>query len=39
MEHILHHEVRHHNEYLDGTDDLEFWDDEQILKYLEKNRG
>lgn len=39
MEHILHHEVRHHNEYLAGTDDLEFWDDEQILKYLEKNRG
>ena len=39
MEHILHHEVRHHNEYLAGTDDLELWDDDQILKYLEKNRS
>ena len=35
---ILHHEVRHHNEYLAGTDDLEFWDDEQIVNYL-KNRS
>ncbi len=37
MEHILHHEVRHHNEYLAGTDDLGLWDDEQIVNYL-KNR-
>ena len=34
MVHILHHEVRHHNEYLAGTDDLGLWDDEQIIKYL-----
>ncbi len=27
------------NEYLAGTDDLELWDDEQILKYLQQNRG
>ncbi len=39
MEHILHHEVRHHNEYLAGTDDLGLWDDEQILKYLKKAHG
>ena len=39
MEHILRHEVRHHNEYLAGTDDLGLWDDQQILKYLEENRG
>ncbi len=25
---ILHHEVRHHNEYLAGTDDLGLWDDD-----------
>lgn len=34
LEHILHHELRHHNEYLAGTDDLELWDDEQIVEYL-----
>ncbi len=34
---ILHHEVRHHNEYLAGTDDLGIWDDEQILDYLKRN--
>lgn len=39
LEHILHHEVRHHNEYLAGTDDLGLWDDEQIMKYLQQNRG
>lgn len=39
MEHILHHEVRHHNEYLAGTDDLELWDDLQIINYLNSNRG
>lgn len=34
---ILHHEVRHHNEYLAGCDDLGIWDDEQILDYLKRN--
>ena len=28
------HEVRHHNEYLAGADDLVYYDDEQISKYL-----
>ena len=31
---LLHHEVRHHNEYLAGADDLEYYDDEQISNYL-----
>ncbi|MBQ3266283.1 MAG: metallopeptidase family protein [Ruminococcus sp.] len=31
---ILVHELRHHNEYLAGMDDLEYYDDEQISKYL-----
>ena len=31
---ILVHEVRHHNEYLAGADDLEYYDDEQISNYL-----
>ena len=31
---ILVHEVRHHNEYLAGVDDLVYYDDEQIAKYL-----
>ena len=35
---ILHHEVRHHNEYLAGCDDLEFWDDEQITYYLKRHQ-
>ena len=30
----LAHEVRHHNEYLAGADDLIYYDDEQISKYL-----
>lgn len=34
---ILHHEVRHHNEYLAGTDELGLWDDDQILDYLRRN--
>lgn len=34
---ILHHEVRHHNEYLAGCDDLCIYDKEQIDKYLEEN--
>lgn len=37
MVRILHHEVRHHNEYLAGVDDLGDWDKEQIRKYLENN--
>ena len=28
------HEVRHHNEFLAGADDLVYYDDEQISKYL-----
>lgn len=36
---ILHHEVRHHNEYLAGCDDLGIYDKEQIDKYLrDKNQ-
>lgn len=38
LEHILHHEVRHHNEYLAGCDDLGIWDSKQIDEYLEKHR-
>ncbi len=34
LEHILHHELRHHNEYLAGTDDLKLWDDRQLAEYL-----
>ena len=30
------HEVRHHNEFLAGADDLVYYDDEQISKYLER---
>ena len=32
------HEVRHHNEFLAGADDLVYYDDEQISKYL-KSKG
>ena len=28
------HEVRHHNEFLAGADDLVYYDDEQISRYL-----
>lgn len=35
---ILHHEVRHHNEYLAGCDDLGIYDKERILEYL-KSKG
>jgi len=35
---ILVHEVRHHNEYLAGADDLIYYDDEQISDYL-RNKG
>ena len=33
---ILHHEVRHHNEYLAGCDDLGIFDRNQIDDYLRK---
>lgn len=36
---ILHHEVRHHNEYLAGCDDLTLYDKEQIKNYLEQNKN
>ena len=32
------HEVRHHNEFLSGADDLVYYDDEQIAGYL-KSKG
>lgn len=35
---ILVHEVRHHNEFLAGADDLIYYDDEQIAGYL-KSKG
>lgn len=35
---ILHHEVRHHNEYLAGCDDLGIFDRNQIDDYLKKHR-
>lgn len=34
---ILHHEVRHHNEFLAGCDDLGIYDKEQIEDYLKRN--
>lgn len=34
---ILHHEVRHHNEYLAGCDDLGIIDKSEINEYLRKN--
>lgn len=34
---ILHHEVRHHNEYLAGCDDLGVIDKLEIDEYLRKN--
>lgn len=36
---IFHHEVRHHNEFLAGCDDLGVYDKEQIESYLEKKRN
>lgn len=33
---VLAHEVRHHNEYLAGVDDLIIYDKEQIDSYLER---
>ena len=32
----LAHELRHHNEFLAGADDLMYYDEEQIEKYLRK---
>ncbi len=37
LEGILHHEVRHHNEFLAGCDDLVIYDRQQIDKYLADN--
>ncbi len=37
--HILHHEVRHHNEYLAGCDDLGLYDDDKIVEYLKRNQN
>ena len=37
LERILHHEVRHHNEYLAGCDDLGVIDKLEIEEYLRKN--
>ena len=34
---ILHHEVRHHNEYLAGCDDLGIYDKNQIEDYHRKH--
>lgn len=34
---IFHHELRHHNEYLAGCDDLGDYDREQIYNYLKKH--
>ncbi len=34
---IMHHEVRHHNEYLAGCNDLGVYDHNQIMDYLNKN--
>lgn len=36
---ILHHEVRHHNEYLAGCDDLGLYDKNQIQKYLAEHNA
>lgn len=36
LRHTLAHELRHHNEFLAGADDLVYYDDEQISRYLER---
>lgn len=33
---IMHHEVRHHNEYLAGCDDLVLYDKKRIEDYLQR---
>lgn len=35
---ILHHEVRHHNEYLAGCNDLNLYDKKQINQYLQSKQ-
>ncbi len=35
---IVHHEIRHHNEYLAGCDDLVIYDKQQIDSYLERKK-
>lgn len=35
---VLAHEVRHHNEYLAGIDDLILYDNEQINDYLKRKQ-
>lgn len=37
LERIFHHELRHHNEFLAGCDDLGDYDYEQIVQYLKSN--
>lgn len=36
---ILLHEVRHHNEFLAGVNDLVLYDENQINTYLQKHKG
>lgn len=36
LEKILVHELRHHNEYLSGIDDLIYYDHDRINEYLER---
>ncbi len=36
---IFHHELRHHNEYLAGCDDLGDYDREQIHNYLKSRQN
>ena len=36
---IMHHEVRHHNEYLAGCDDLGLYDKKQIEDYLQRKNN
>lgn len=35
---ILHHELRHHNEFLAGVDDLVIYDHERINEYLKRGK-
>lgn len=39
LKRILLHEIRHHNEFLAGVDDLVLYDNEQIKNYLESKKG
>lgn len=38
LERIFHHELRHHNEFLAGCDDLGDYDREKIEQYLKSKR-